>query len=543
MKTKAVFFCVAMLAIGLLWPGTCWAGNPQTEPGKPRGLLGGLTGDTDPTKDRRPSPPAKPAETAASHPPTVVYSPPDPNRFDKRIAHLEALTPETVKPVSGLDAAQRRIDVLRRRAAKLRTDRNRRTAALTNALAQESQHLEDRWRGLIEAMNDGKERTQAEWAKQCEDLLGTPHQLELPEEVIGLLPKMDPDLEEDWDDGTDAPPEDEIDPVEPVEAPKAPAPAPDFKDLIEAFRKHNKPATMHALTWARLRDRFEYDLARFQFAAVKATKKLEAQRRDELDRVVAALRRAQDTYANLKKLGDDPGEGLRQHLAYRLYKAELEQLKLARNDLRQIAKERAGQKTKRSFVIRTDPLAPEKTLTDLARIMELSGGPAAPDPGAFDNIDPNGLPPLYPEGSDIIIDGKVHYSNLVKANIERYERMLRDINRRKANAEALVRRREQRLLRRRAAELRRQDRLDEREGHPLNEARNRRVLRQMQKELEASRAEHVAQLRTQLEAEAEAEPIIKRLEAEYKRRDVMQAAEKALQPKPLPDPVPQPNEP
>jgi hypothetical protein len=347
--------------------------------------------------------------------------------------------------------------------------------------------------------------------------------------MLGLPPQPQPADEKDPDDSEEGPPDDQPDLLEPAPAPKPAPPAPDFADLVEAFRKNEKPEMMHPLTWARLRDRFEYDLAELQLAAKAATRKLEAQRRDELDPALAALKRAQGTYTDLSKLPMEPGEALRRHLAYRINQAELQQLKLARRDMKQMAKERAGQKSDRSFVIRTDPLAPEKTLMDLARIMELDGGPGAPEPDAFDNLDPNGLPPLYPPDSGIIIDKEVHYGNLVKANIKRYEGRLRNINRRKANAETLVKQREAKLLRQRAAELRHRDRLDGREGHPLNEARNRRTLRQMQQELEAARAEHIEQLRAKLDAEAE--EVIRLLEVEYRRRDVMQAAGKARLPK------------
>jgi hypothetical protein len=96
-------------------------------------------------------------------------------------------------------------------------------------------------------------------------------------------------------------------------------------------------------------------------------------------------------------------------------------------------------------------------------------------------------------------------------------------------------------LRQKAAELSRQDRLDGREGRPLNEARNRRALKQMRQELEAARADHVEQLKAKLDAEAEG--IIKRLETEYKRRDIMQAANKALEPRTDPKPTADANEP
>jgi len=535
MKTRPALLYVVVLMIGLLATGI---GHAQ----KDGGLRGALSGKDDPTKDRRPSqPPDKDKdEAAASRPLPVINSAPDPSRFDKRIAYLEGLTGETVKPVSGLEAAKQRIEELRRRANRLRANSDRRAAALAKALNAESKQLEDRWRGLLKAMNDGKKRTHFDWAAECSGVLGEPHRLELPEkshaeeidEILGLSPKPDDDEEE---------PDDAVDPLEPVATPKVEVPEPDFADLAKAFRENKKPEMMHPLTWARLRDRFEYDLAQLQLAAKAANKKLQARRQDELEPALAVLKQAQETYANLEKLGDEPGEGLRRHLAHRIDRAELEQLKLARKDLKQMAKERSGQKSDRSFVIRTDPLAPEKTLMDLARIMELDGGPGAPEPDAFDNIDPNGLPPLYPPGSDIIIDEKVHYGNLVKANIKLYEGALRDINRRKANAESLVKRREAQLLRQKAAELRRQDRLDGREGHPLNEARNRRALKQMRQELEASRPDHVEQLKARLDAEAEG--VIKRLETEYKRRDVMQAAKKARQPKTEPKPTADANEP
>jgi len=258
-------------------------------------------------------------------------------------------------------------------------------------------------------------------------------------------------------------------------------------------------------------------------AYTEAMKQLKEKRSGEYDPVIAALKAAQETYSNLKKLGYEPGEALRRHLAYRIYKAELAQLELEREDLRQIEEERQGEKTDRSLSIRTNPMAPEETLMDLARMMDVSGtGPPSPD--AFDNLDADGLPDLYPPGSGIIVDKNVQYGNLVKANIARYQRKLKDIRDRMANAEKLVRQREYKVLRREASKLRKKDRLEGKEGHPLNEAYNSRTLKKIQQELAASRQKHIKQLKSKLEDEAQG--IIKRLEIEYKRRDAILEAEK-----------------
>ena len=76
------------------------------------------------------------------------------------------------------------------------------------------------------------------------------------------------------------------------------------------------------------------------------------------------------------------------------------------------------------------PLDPARTINQIARLIEVSGEAGAPGPDAFDGLDSEGLPPLYPKGSETVLDdGTVHYGNLVKANIDRYHRSLEDLKR------------------------------------------------------------------------------------------------------------------
>lgn len=97
-----------------------------------------------------------------------------------------------------------------------------------------------------------------------------------------------------------------------------------------------------------------------------------------------------------------------------------------------------------------------------------------------------------------------------------------------ARAEEAVKQREQKILKREAARLRANDRLEGKEGDPLNEAYNRRTLRKIQRELAASRQEHVEQLKSKLEAEAQV--LVKRLEIDYERLDGMSKTEKPAKP-------------
>jgi len=528
MKTGSISIRIVVVLISLLLCGVC-QGKRQG------GLLGVFSGKDDPTKDRLPkvdegttgdTKTKKPADTTKTGP---IYSPPDPQRLDKRIEYLKGLKYDKLKHAPELEQARQRINYLRRQAERLRFSNDKHTAMVAKKLGDHKKRMEDRWLKLAGALKDGKKRTSQEWAELARSVFGEPEQPDLPDEdaakaaddVIGIPTPEELESEEDEPAAT----EDQVDPLKPVKAPetKIDTTPPKLEDLAEAIKGQAKPETMHPLTWARLLGRFGQDLAEFQVAYTQAMKELQEKRSREYDPLIAALKAAQETYSNLKKLGYEPGEALRRHLAYRIYQAELAQLELEREDLRQIEKERQGEKTDRSMSIRTNPMAPEETLMDLARMMDVSGnGPPSPD--QFDNLDAGGLPGLYPPGSDTIIDEHVQYGNLVKANIARYQRKLRDVHDRMANAEQLVREREYKVLRREASKLRKKDRLQGKEGHPLNEAYNRRTLKKIQQELTASRQKHIEQLKSKLEAEAQG--ITKRLEIEYKRRDAILEAEK-----------------
>jgi hypothetical protein len=282
---------------------------------------------------------------------------------------------------------------------------------------------------------------------------------------------------------------------------------------------------MHVLTWLALQEEFERDLRELEVAAAAARKKLADQRKRDLAPVLEALRAAERTFEHLRKLGGTPPEWMRRELAWRLHQADLEQLRLAVKDQRALANERGGKPSDRPTVVEMYPLDPARTINQIARLMETSGEPGAPAPDAFDGLDSEGLPPLYPKGSETVLDdGTVHYGNLVKANIDRYHRSLEELKRQLATVAERIEREDKRAMRRYAADLYQADRLA---GQLyIKPARDRReaALKKKWEEYKATRAERIAAERKRLEEKIA--NVTARLEAEYKRRDAMLEAGK-----------------
>ncbi len=536
MKRRSPFMRIVVVVIACSFGALCQANSGGADsqndpPEKQGGLLGAFSGEDDPTDDRGPKSEAPPATEPKpkSLKPSIVHSPPDPKALDKCIEYLEGLNYETLEHAPSLEKARDRINWLRNRAQRLRYLNDKKTAATIQALEDHKKRMEERWLELAGTLKDGKERTVQEWAVLANGVLGESGDYIPPAEVEpekAADETLDLDALEDWDPNEE-PKEDENE-TDPLDPPKPPETVidttpPTLEDLIEAVKGQQKPQTMHPLSWARLLDKFGQDLAEFRAAYTAAMKRLAQERSSQYDQVAKSLRAAQRTYADLQKLDGRKGQALRRHLAYRIYQAELAQLRLQRADLSRMAEERQGQDTERSMYIRITPMAPENTLNDLARMMEVSGTAGPPEADAYKDLGAEGLPDLYPPDSNIIVDERVQYGNLIKANIARYQRKLRDIHDRMANAETLVKQRERKVLRREASKLREKDRLAGKEGHPLNEAQNRRTLREIQQELAAARPQHIQQLKAKLEADAQV--VVAQLEVEYKRRDAMLEAE------------------
>jgi hypothetical protein len=220
---------------------------------------------------------------------------------------------------------------------------------------------------------------------------------------------------------------------------------------------------------------------------------------------------------------------MRRQMARRLHQAELEQLRLAHDGLTELAKERKGERGKRQPLIRQDPLAPEKALIDLARAMHVDGMPGSPKPDAFDNIQPDGLPPLYPSDVTTELETHVNYGHLVQANIDRYQSRLRGLRQEIANADKTIAEADAAERRVKWGTLLDLDRLDGRADHPVAAAKRRVALKEMYRDQLKTRPDRIARLKADLEADVA--DTVKRLEAEYARRDKM----RENKPKPDPD--------
>ncbi len=534
-------------ALTVLCPAPALCGDAQpAEPEKDGGLLGALRGTHDPARQPRRSPPAAPAaerdKAAPPGPPVapLARSVPDPKRLDEGIGKLESLGYGDVRPVADLEEARQQIARLRRQARAMRLRADERNIKTVNRMAERTRRVRDKWSTLIAALNDGKQRDSRQWFDVVKRTVQLPAAVEAELDAAAQATKQaDEALDLPSDDelaaelGEEPPPaEDEKDLLKPVEEPKAETEVkrPELGDLAKAIKGHAKPEEMPPLLWARLIDAFEKDVADLHAAVAAARKRLKDRSAAEFEPVAEALRAAQRTYSRIRESGGKPPEWMRRQLAWRMHQAELAQMRLVRDDLKALAQERQGKASDRELWIRTDPLAPEHTLADLARLMQVDGRPGAPKPDAFDDIAAEGLGPLYPEGAGTVVDGRVHYGNLVRANIDRLQGALRDVRRQIAHADEIVAAEDRRERLLKWSELLRQDRLEGRADHPIDRAQRRVALKEMYRDQLKSRPDRVAKRKAELEGQAG--KIVKQLEREYKRRDAMRAGEKELEPKP-----------
>lgn len=543
LRAFAIAAAVAMLLPAV--PSRAQDTKPSDEK-KPKGLLGALNGSEDPSAQRQPdrSNTKTGADLRRLTGANVVRSVPDPKRFADRIHQLERVPYSKVEPVSSLDDAKQRINRLRRRADALRRRADQQTVKEITKVVHQTDEVRGKWQEVLDAMNDGKKRTPMDWEELVRRARRSPaeREAEAPADAVREVAEAaieaadkavnmptDEELESEGENGTgteETPPGEEGDPLKPAKQPKSEKdiPPPDLADLAKAIKNHEKPVSMLPITWAKLLDEFGRDTAEIEAAVAAARKGVKDRRKAEFGPVAAALKAAQDTYSQLKSLGDEPGEAFRRHLAWRILQADLAELRLAHADMMALASERAGRQSDREPLVEMYPLDPAKTLEQIARLMEVDGLPGSPTPGQFDALKAEGLPDLYPPGSKTIVDGKVQYGNMVKANIDRYQRRLRDIQRQLADTDKIIADEDRETVRRLWSDMLHKDRLEGRADHPINRAKRRVAVKEKYRDLVATRADRVAKRKAELEKESAA--MLERLQAEYKRRDAMLEAEK-----------------
>ena len=508
---------------------------PARSQDRPGGLLGAFSGDEDPDVRPAPAPAPKPAATPAEARPQpvapVVNAAPDTKALDERIATLGAIEPNDVKPVATLAEVTRRMERLRRRAERMRILADERTAETVKAVTDRGEAVREKWPELTKALADGEKRSMADWVALAERVRGKQVQ---PDSATAAGDDAGQAADEaaglGGPDQPSAPPADGGDPLRPVEAPKAESAvtAPDLSDLARAIENQAKPPSMHPLVWARLLDEFEKDRAELELAVADARKRLRDRREDEYAPVARALAAAQRAYEQVRDRPDRPSEAQRRQLAWRMLQADLAQMRLARDDMAALTKERRGQSSARVPLVEMYPLDPARTLQQLARAMQVAGEATAPAPNAFDALGEEGLPSLYPPEVRTVVNGRVQYGRIVRANINRYQRMLRDVNRRLVTVDRRVAREDLAGRRRKAAGILRIQRLAGVEDHPISKRRVRLATQDLRAEQDRTRPDRIAKRTAELEKEKQA--VLKRLEAEYKRRDaILDAAGERLE--------------
>lgn len=447
----------------------------------------------------------------------------DLDAYREEIERLNNQTFNNMEPVSGTTAAERELAQVRELNRRMKEELDYANAAEAARNARRFRELNDRWGPVADAVNGNRPSNEVRTAVDGALANGGSRSTRRRDTRLIDLPLGAADRDAAFEEaGLGGPPSND--------SSNGSRFNPNVSKLAEAIKRGERPKGISEYDWARLSDAFEDDFASLD-AEISSRKRDQSYRRKkQLEPLESVIRDAEEFAKKVKgfrdTLTEDEKKFFDRTVAWRLHKAKLAALKQALRDAETLKKEREGTGQRPTDTVTGKGLGGAyinagTALENAMRPLDTSGHSQPPSSEQMDD----GL--QYPAwiGMHNLKDRIESKLRALRPELSQLEYLIN-------NAQRVIRRRDRLKLRMLQFQLEAHDRLRLRLRQPIATSQRRKKLRELAIELRESRAQRIADLKT--EKQPRIQYLRKQVQLEEKRLSEIEDAEK-------PEPEPNPN--